>query len=98
MVLHGFELIPWFTNRQSAETSMHFWRISVKVALQLAQGAPTTFGKKHPENIGGLLARCWRAVGAIIHPISAPKMEGASIFLHVASGFLKKYSPEAEES
>ena len=28
---------------------------------------------------------------------SAPKMEGASIFLHVASGILKKSSQEAEK-
>ena len=45
-----------------------------------------------------ILAGHWRDVGAIIHPISAPKMERASIFLHAASGFLKKYSPEAEKS
>ena len=34
-----FELIPWFTNRQSAETSMHFGEFSVKVTLQLGRGA-----------------------------------------------------------
>ena len=45
-----------------------------------------------------MLAPCWRHVDAIIHPISAPKMDATWIFLHVASGFLKKYSPEAEES
>ena len=55
-------------------------------------------GWKLYESEGEILAGYWRGVGAINHPISAPKMKRASIFLNAASGFLKKYSPEAEKS
>ena len=55
-------------------------------------------GWKLYESEKKILAGYWRCVGAINHPISAPKMKRASIFLNAASGFLKKYSPEAEKS
>ena len=45
-----------------------------------------------------ILPRYCRDIAANICSISAPKMEGASAFLHAESGFLKKYSLEAEES
>ena len=37
-----------------------------------------------------IIRRVIRHLVTIIHPISASKMERASIFLHAASGFLKK--------
>ena len=58
-------------------------------------GALTDLGARFNETGKIILAG---HVDAIIHYISAPKMHRASIFLHAASGFLKKYSLEAEES
>ena len=48
-------------------------------------GGLTDLGARFHETGKIILAGYWRDVGAIIHPISAPKMERASIFLHAAS-------------
>ena len=61
-------------------------------------GGLTDLGARLYESEGKILAGYWRGVGVINHPISAPKMKRASIFPNAASGFLKKYSPEAEKS
>ena len=45
-----------------------------------------------------ILPRYCRGIVVNFRSISAPKMQGALIFLHVASGILKNYSQEAEKS
>ena len=64
-------------------------------------GAPTELGAVGAElyeTRKRIIRTVIRHLATIINPIGAPKMDRASIFLHAASGFLKKYSLEAEES
>ena len=79
----------------SSRTSQNF-RNALPDAAHV--GALTDLGARLYESGKKILAGYWRGVGAINHPISAPKMKRSSIFLNAASGFLKKYSPEVEKS
>ena len=61
-------------------------------------GAPTELGTGFDETRKKIIPRVIHHLATIIHPISASKMERASIFLHIASGILKIGSLEAEKS
>ena len=64
-------------------------------------GAPTELGAVgagFDETSKKIIPRVIRTPATIIHPIGDPKMDRASIILHAASGFLKKYSLDAEKS
>ena len=65
--------------------------------VHLDMGDPLDLGPRLWIHGKKKVPRWCRDVGAIIHPISAPKMERAPIFQHVASGILKKASLEAEK-